>query len=66
MVMASGVPETTMSTSEYSSCWKVGFTTQLPWMRPMRTEETRVLNGTLLTFSATDAPSMAMTSASFS
>ncbi len=66
MVMAVSEPETTMSRSEYSSCWKVGFSTHCPWMRPMRTAATVSAKGMRLAFSAKEAPVSAITSASFS
>jgi hypothetical protein len=65
-VIASSVPATTISTSEYSSCWKVGFSTHCPWMRPTRTAATGSANGMRLMFSASDAPVSQITSASFS
>ena len=55
-----------MSTSAYSSCRKVGFTTQLPWILPMRTDATGVRNGMTDVLSATEAPISVSTSASFS
>ena len=64
--IASSVPATVMSTSEYSSCWKVGFRIHVSLMRPMRTAETGVLNGIFDMFSATEAPITPSTSASFS
>ena len=66
IVIASSDPATTRSTSEYSSCWKVGFTIHVPWIRPTRTEATRVRKGICDMLSATEAPSSANTSASFS
>jgi hypothetical protein len=60
------VPATTMSTSEYSSCWKVGFRIQFPRIRPIRTAATMSRNGIFEMFNATEAPSSARTSASFS
>ena len=45
---------------------KVGFTTQFPWIRPIRTEATEVWNGMTEVFSATDAPMRVRTSALFS
>ena len=57
ITMALAEPATTMSTSAYSSCVKVGFTTQLPWMRPIRTDATGVVRkGMTEVFSATEAP----------
>ena len=66
MTMALAEPATTMSTSAYSSCVKVGFTTQLPWMRPIRTDATGVSKGITDVLSATEAPISVSTSASFS
>ena len=66
ITIALAEPATTMSTSAYSSWRNVGLTTQLPWIRPMRTDATGVRNGMTEVFSATEAPISVSTSASFS
>jgi len=41
-----------MSMSLYSSCWKVGLSTQFPWIRPTRTPAIGVAKGMRLALSA--------------
>ncbi len=66
MMIASSEPATTISTSEYSSCSKVGLRIQLPWIRPRRIPATRVSKGIFDMFSERDAPMIAHVSALFS
>jgi len=66
IMMASALPATMMSSSLYSSCWKVGFSTHCPWMRPMRTAAIGPSKGMRDSISDMLAPVMPSTSASFS
>ena len=66
MTMESREPETIMSRSLNSSCWKVGFKIQAPSTRPTRTAATGPLQGTFDIERAADAAVTPSTSASFS
>src|SRR5947209_4248644 len=55
MTIESAEPDTTMSTSENSSCWNVGFKIQAPSTRPTRTAAMGPFQGTLDISSAAEA-----------
>ncbi len=59
-------PDTVRSTSENSSCWKVGLRIQAPSTRPTRTAAIGPFQGTLDIWSAAEAAVTPSTSASFS
>jgi len=66
IMMESAVPLTTMSTSENSSCWKVGLRIHFPSTRPTRTPASGPANGIFELASAKLAATIPSTSASFS
>ena len=66
IMMESFVPLTTTSTSENSSCWKVGFRIHFPSTRPTRTPASGPANGIFEEASANEAATIPSTSASFS
>jgi len=66
MTIESRDPETVRSTSENSSCWKVGFSIHAPSTRPTRTAAIGPFHGTLESDSAVEAATTPRTSESFS
>ncbi len=66
ITIESAEPDTTMSTSENSSCWNVGLRIQAPSTRPTRTAAMGPFHGTWDMVSAAEAAVTPSTSASFS